>query len=243
MKYSTGIAGFLRRKLGGEPDEHNDQEGSPVKAVIGLGNPGQKYRGTRHNVGFLIVDELSRRFEADPPRDRFKSSIRECRRGELRVVLAQPQTYLNLSGNAVQQILNWYKLEAADALIVYDDMDLGFGVMRLRESGSAGGHNGLRSIIQSTGTDQLPRLRIGIGRGRSASTAHVLSTFSEQEREVLNDLIQRACDGVEYWLDDGPVAAMNQINQKPATNGANEDRRELSSRSTGASQCKGASAT
>ncbi len=236
MKYSTGITGFLRRKLGGVPDEHIDQEGTPVKAVIGLGNPGQKYRGTRHNVGFLIIDELSRRFGADPPRERFKATIRECRRGDFRVTLAKPQTYMNLSGTSVQQIMNWYKLEPANALIVYDDMDLDFGVMRLRESGSAGGHNGLASIIQSIGTNQLPRLRIGIGRGRSAATAHVLSTFNEQEREVLNGLIQRACDGVECWLDDGPVSAMNQINQKTANGGKNEDHREPPAQQTGATQ-------
>ncbi len=186
-----------------------------MKIIIGLGNPGQKYESTRHNLGFMVVDELRTRLSPDTARERFKAQLWEARRNGERIVLVKPQTYMNLSGTAVQQVQHWYKAPANDLLVVYDDLDLEFGTVRMRERGSAGGHNGLSSIIESLGTTEVPRLRIGIGRGKSAAKARVLSTFSPPEREQLPDIIDRAATGVLSWIDEGPIAAMNLVNVRP----------------------------
>ncbi len=183
-----------------------------LKIIVGLGNPGQKYEATRHNLGFMVVDELRCQLKPEVQRERFKSQIWEARAGDARIVLAKPQTYMNLSGTAVQQIRQWYKADLTDMLIIYDDLDLEFGAMRMRERGSAGGHNGLTSVIQSLGTTEIPRLRIGIGRGRSEAKAHVLSTFSPTERDTLPSVIERAASGVLLWIEQGSIAAMNAIN-------------------------------
>jgi PTH1 family peptidyl-tRNA hydrolase len=170
----------------------------------------------------MIVDHLADRIAADQPRDRMRSFIREARRGDQRVVLVKPQTYMNLSGSAVQQVVNWYKVGPADLVIVYDDMDLPFGELRFRESGSAGGHNGMASTIEALGRTTIPRLRVGIGRSRNAATGHVLSTFTAEEQSHLPNLLSQAADGLETWLDRGPIAAMNDINSRrdATTNGS-----------------------
>lgn len=184
-----------------------------TKVVIGLGNPGRKYAGTRHNMGFLVVDELARRHHAPTSRQRFKSEIAEVRIGGDRVVLAMPQTYMNESGLALREISRWYKATPNDILIVVDDLDQPYGQIRLRPQGSAGGHNGLKSIFQHMGTEQIPRLRVGIGRGRSGQTiAHVLSRFSEEEQKELPDILDRAADSVDLWLAHGIIEAMNRVN-------------------------------
>lgn len=192
-----------------------------MKIVVGLGNPGQRYESTRHNLGFMVIDELRRRMNPEVHRERFKSHLWEGRHVGDRVILAQPQTYMNLSGVAVQQIRQWYKPDPEDILIVYDDLDLEYGTLRMRQRGSAGGHNGLTSVIQSLGTTEIPRLRIGIGRGTSASRARVLSSFSPAEQQALPEIIERAANGVMLWIEAGPIAAMNEINvresaEKPA---------------------------
>jgi peptidyl-tRNA hydrolase, PTH1 family len=185
-----------------------------VKIVVGLGNPGQKYEKTRHNVGFAVVDEIVQRLDAGAPRDRFRSFVWETRLGRSRVILVKPQTYMNLSGTAVQQVVNWYKADQANLIVAYDDVDLDFGTLRLRERGSAGGHNGLRSIVETLGTTDVPRLRIGIGRGSHATAAHVLSGFSTAESRELPAIIERAADGLMIWLEEGPIAAMNKLNPR-----------------------------
>jgi PTH1 family peptidyl-tRNA hydrolase len=184
-----------------------------TRVVIGLGNPGRKYAGTRHNFGFLVVEELARRTNAPTSRQRMKAEITETRFGDDRLVLAMPQTYMNDSGVAVREIMRWYKTEPADVLLVVDDLDLPFGQIRLRPKGSAGGHNGLKSIFQQLGTQEIPRLRIGIGRGGGGQTiAHVLSRFSPEEQAELPDVIGRAADGVELWLSKGILETMNIMN-------------------------------
>lgn len=184
-----------------------------TRVVIGLGNPGRKYAGTRHNFGFLVVEELARRTNAPTSRQRMKAEITETRFGDDRLVLAMPQTYMNDSGIAVREIMRWYKTEPADVLLVVDDLDLPFGQIRLRPKGSAGGHNGLKSIFQQLGTQEIPRLRIGIGRGGGGQTiAHVLSRFSPAEQAELPDVIGRAADGVELWLSKGILETMNIMN-------------------------------
>lgn len=180
--------------------------------VVGLGNPGREYLATRHNVGFMVIDELARRLSATGFRRRFRSELGEGLLAGEKVVLVKPQTFMNLSGGAVREVANWYHSPKENMLVVLDDLDLPFGSLRLRASGSAGGHNGLSSIIEQIGTHQIPRLKVGIGRGRLPATAHVLARFSPDEQRELPDIVSRATDAVEHWAQQGIVAAMNRFN-------------------------------
>ena len=193
-----------------------------MKAIVGLGNPGTQYAGTRHNIGFMVVDRLAQLHSGPAAKSRFKSLVTVITNGTEKVVLLKPQTYMNLSGDAVRLMGSWYKLYADEILIVLDELDLPFGMLRLRERGPAGGHNGLASVIQQLGTNEFPRLRVGIGRGRSSATAQVLSKFSNEEQQELPFVIGDAVDACELWVNEGAVAVMNKINagtQKPATPG------------------------
>lgn len=186
-----------------------------TKVIIGLGNPGRKYAGTRHNFGFIVVEELARRTSAPTSRQRMKAEITETKFGSDRLVLAMPQTYMNESGVSVREIMRWYKAPSDDVLIIVDDVDLPYGQIRLRSKGSAGGHNGLKSIFQQLGTQEIPRLRIGIGRGGGGgghTVGHVLSRFSPEEQAKLPDILGRAADGAELWLREGILEAMNELN-------------------------------
>jgi PTH1 family peptidyl-tRNA hydrolase len=183
-----------------------------TKVVVGLGNPGRQYAQTRHNFGFFVVDELAKRTSAPASRKRMNAEISEARYGDDRLILVMPQTYMNASGVAVREIMRWYKVEPEDVLIVVDDLDLRYGHIRLRPRGSAGGHNGLKSIFKETGTQEIPRLRVGIGRGSDRTIAHVLSKFSPEEQETLPRVIDEAADAVELWLEKGIIEAMNLIN-------------------------------
>lgn len=183
-----------------------------MKAIVGLGNPGTQYAGTRHNIGFMVVDRIATLHNAPAAKSRFKSLVTEVTIGTEKVVLLKPQTYMNLSGDAVRLMGSWYKLYADEILIVLDELDLPFGTLRLRERGSAGGHNGLTSVIQQVGTSEIPRLRVGIGRGRASAKAQVLSKFSPDEQAELPFVISQAVDGCTIWVQDGAVAAMNVIN-------------------------------
>jgi PTH1 family peptidyl-tRNA hydrolase len=185
-----------------------------MKVIVGLGNPGREYAATRHNVGFMVVNELARRASAEGARKRFRSEIREGRLRNHKLVLVAPQTYMNLSGHAVREAINWYHAPLEDVLIVFDDMDIPFGQLRIRSSGTAGGHNGLKSIVEQLGTTEIPRLRVGIGRSRNAARSHVLSRFSPEEERALPDLIRTACDAIELWIEDGMSKSMNEINRK-----------------------------
>jgi PTH1 family peptidyl-tRNA hydrolase len=189
-----------------------------MKAIVGLGNPGNQYAGTRHNIGFVVVDQLARRHHAPTPKSRFKSLVTEVSIGNEKVILLKPQTYMNLSGDAVRLMGTWYKLYADEILIVLDELDLPFGTLRMRERGSAGGHNGLSSVIQQLGTNEFPRLRVGIGRGRSSAIAQVLSKFSNEEQKELPFVIDNSADACELWVQEGAVPVMNRVNattQKP----------------------------
>ena len=182
--------------------------------VVGLGNPGREYAGTRHNLGFMVVDEIARRYGPAHWKKRFRSEIGEVFVDAQKIVLVKPQTFMNLSGTAVREAINWYHVERDEVIIVMDDLDTPFGSLRLREKGTAGGHNGLSSIIQQLGSNDVARLKIGIGRGRSTASAHVLSRFSPDQERELPDLINQSADAVEIWIKDGIVAAMNQANRK-----------------------------
>ena len=191
-----------------------------MKLVVGLGNPGQKYRGTRHNVGFDVLAELARRQGEARPALKFDAEIVElfpgggAGGGGGKVLLVAPQTYMNESGRAVRAVVDFYQSALADLLVVCDDINLDCGRLRLRPGGSDGGQKGLRDIINRLGTEEFARLRIGIGRppGRMDSAAYVLSRFRSEERETIDDAIVRAADGVELWLRDGLDAAMNRVN-------------------------------
>lgn len=196
--------------------QNASQENLPL-LIVGLGNPGPKYAATRHNVGFMAVDELARRHGL---RFSTKQADAEIARGEIegtRVILARPQTYMNDSGRAVGALARFYKLPADRVVIVYDELDLPVGTLRMREKGSHNGHNGLKSVIQHLGTQGFPRLRIGIDR--PAITDHkqidwVLGRFTKDEQAVMDLTIPRAAEAVESIITLGIERAMNKYNSK-----------------------------
>jgi PTH1 family peptidyl-tRNA hydrolase len=185
-----------------------------MKVVVGLGNPGDKYAGTRHNVGFEVLDELSHRHGSPRPKTKFEAELREVGTGDRRLLLVAPQTYMNLSGRALQPLLKFYQVSLADVLVVCDDLNLKCGQLRLRASGSAGGQKGLLSIVQVLGTELVPRLRIGIDRPPPPmdAAAYVLARFRSEELPVIDAAVRRAADGIERWAAEGLSAAMNWIN-------------------------------
>jgi PTH1 family peptidyl-tRNA hydrolase len=185
--------------------------------IVGLGNPGKDYAETRHNIGFRCVELLARRAALTWERPRLKA---EQARGTIAgrdVVLAKPTTYMNLSGIAVGQLVRWYKVPPDQLLIVHDDLDLPFGQLRLRAEGSAGGQNGMDSIIEHLGTRAIHRLKIGIGRpGRGDPKDYVLARFTKEQAAELPYLLDRAADAAERWLAEGIIPAMNKFNITPA---------------------------
>ncbi|MEO8070658.1 MAG: aminoacyl-tRNA hydrolase [Acidobacteriota bacterium] len=185
-----------------------------MKLVAGLGNPGEKYRGTRHNVGFDVVDLLARRHDAVfemAPADALQARWRTAPDA---VVIVKPLTFMNLSGQAIAAIARFYKIELADILVVCDDVNLPLGRLRVRTTGSEGGHNGLRSVAQVFGTVDYPRLRVGVGRGDSRRDLadYVLSRFDADEEPIISAAIARAAAAVEVWNTDGVTTLMNSFN-------------------------------
>jgi len=198
-----------------------------MKLVVGLGNPGGKYEGTRHNVGFAAVDLLAKRHGLEwqaAPRGA-EALIANWRAGG--AILAKPLTFMNLSGGAMVGLLQFYKIELADLLVLVDEAQLETGRLRIRPDGSAGGHNGLKSAIAWLGTHAFPRLRIGVGRGdtRRDLADHVLARFEPDERSVIDDAIGRAADAAETFIAEGVSAAMNRFNRK-TEDGKTEDGNE-----------------
>jgi PTH1 family peptidyl-tRNA hydrolase len=186
-----------------------------MKLVVGLGNPGTEYRETRHNVGFMVADALVNRWRvADQWREKFDALLIKTMVGEESVILAKPLTFMNLSGQAVAGLAGFYKIEPADVFIVTDDVALPLGRLRARRDGGAGGHNGLKSIIQSLATQAFPRMRVGVGRGddRRDLADHVLGRFEADEREIVSAAVLRAADATEVFLSDGIERVMNAFN-------------------------------
>lgn len=185
-----------------------------MKIVVGLGNPGPNYKGTRHNVGFMVVEELARRFTVERQDQKFDAIIAYTHINQEKVLLIKPLTYMNLSGRAVQAVMRFFKADLDELLIIYDDMDLPVGTLRLRPQGGTGGHKGLTSIQQSLGSQDFPRLRIGIDRPRYHDPVDwVLGKFQNQEKEPIAAAIERAADAVESWVSQGLDQAMNTYNQ------------------------------
>ena len=187
-----------------------------MKLIVGLGNPGRKYEGTRHNVGFDVVDVLAKKHNAaweSAPRG-IEAFVARCRTQD--TVLAKPLTYMNLSGAATVGLLQFYKIEIADLLVIVDDVNLELGRLRTRSGGSAGGHNGLKSLIESLGTEEFARLRVGVGRGdaRRDLADHVLTKFDRDERENVDAATGRAADAAELFVTDGIGQVMNRFNRK-----------------------------
>jgi len=187
---------------------------APFRLIVGLGNPGGEYADTRHNAGFMVLDRLAARagatFKAEK---KWHAAVAVISNGWL----CKPQTYMNLSGENVSALGHFYKIEPSQVLVVLDDMALPLGRLRLREKGSAGGHNGLRSVIEHFGTDVIPRLRVGIGAAPGEATGHVLGRFAPNERPLVEESINRAADAVEFAQSHGFPAAMNLYNQHPST--------------------------
>lgn len=177
--------------------------------IAGLGNPGQKYERTRHNVGFLAIDELARRLHLENWKT--KDGARQAYDSQRKIVLVQPQTYMNNSGAPVRILASWYRTPPEALLVIYDDMDLPFGKVRMRPFGGHGGHNGMRSII-ATMTDRFPRIRVGVGRPEYDSIDHVLSPFDKDETAKLPEIIDCVAKGAQLWLEDSLEAAMQFLN-------------------------------
>ena len=190
-----------------------------MKLIVGLGNPGPEYRETRHNVGFKVADEIARRhglsFALAP--SQVPETFVAKRFGGDPVMLAKPLTYMNRSGEAVAALARYYDVDPADLLVVVDEIDLPFGRMRARASGSAGTHNGLRSVVDRLGTRDFPRLRLGVGRGdaRRELANHVLSKFEADEQAALDTFITRAADAAEMFAVEGIAKVMNTFNPDP----------------------------
>jgi PTH1 family peptidyl-tRNA hydrolase len=184
-----------------------------MKAVVGLGNPGIKYSKTKHNVGFRLLDALVK--EAGYSfRDDFRGKVAEGKMNGQRVFFLKPYTYMNLSGLAVRELINYYKIAPEDILVIHDDMDLPLGKLRLRSKGSAGGHNGVKSIISELGTQNFWRLKIGVGRPREelGVVNHVLSPFNKEEEKILTEVMNNAYKAVILWMADKGTEAMNSFN-------------------------------
>lgn len=199
--------------------------------IVGLGNPGRKYAATRHNAGFMAVDRLAQLLPKGEHRERFDGWLSEIRESDGRTILLKPKTFMNLSGNSVFPAARWYKVPPERILVVFDDLDLPFGSIRLRPSGSSAGHNGLQSIISRFGNQAIPRLRVGIGHGQSQSArsvAYVLSHFNRSESRHLDDVITLAAEAAICWRRDGIDQAMNMYNGRKALPRAAETRHPTS---------------
>jgi len=206
------------------PNENGNvmtQENSPPRVIpqliVGLGNPEPKYDKTRHNIGFEAVDALAHRSQISLSENRrFQALYGEGSAAGNKLRLLKPLTYMNRSGQAIRAATDWYKLPPESVLIIYDDMDLPVGRLRLRLSGSAGGHNGMKSAIAHLGTQNFPRLRIGIGKsgGDKDSISHVLGKFSPQETQLMGEVLQLVVDAVEYSLKQGVEKAMSLYNSR-----------------------------
>lgn len=183
--------------------------------IVGLGNPGGKYEGTRHNVGFMVVDQLADRGRFSVTRVKHHALTASAEIGGQGALVMKPTTYMNLSGEAVGEAARFYKLDPARVLIISDDVDLPLGKLRIRTGGSAGGHNGLKSIIQHLGSDQFPRLKVGVGGKPHPDydmADWVLSKIQGEDEKVMGETLKRAADAVECLLRDGPQKAMNRFN-------------------------------
>jgi PTH1 family peptidyl-tRNA hydrolase len=190
-----------------------------MKLICGLGNPGREYERHRHNIGFMVVEALLSRARAELNQEKFQARVGQGTLGSERILFLEPQTYMNLSGRSLAEAARFYKVAVEDILVIHDELDLPFGRLQLKAGGGTGGHNGLKSSVQSLGADGFIRLRFGIGKpegpnAKERVAGYVLSNFDDGERRQLEELIGRASDMAETWAREGLATAMNRFNRK-----------------------------
>ena len=197
------------RYLNREPEQSSD-----MTVIIGLGNPEKDYSGTRHNVGFDVINTLSEELKIPIDRSKHRAHLGMGARGNKKIILAKPTTYMNLSGECAREVLRFYKLTPQSVIIIYDDCDIALGSVRIRERGSAGGHNGIKSLIYHLNTDEFIRIRVGIGARppKMPLDKYVLSRFDKDEQEQLSQGINQAVSATISILDENAVTAMNKFN-------------------------------
>ncbi|SCK02977.1 Peptidyl-tRNA hydrolase [uncultured Eubacterium sp.] len=183
--------------------------------IAGLGNPGKKYENTRHNMGFIAIDQLAEKHNIKVDKLKFKALVGEGRIAGQKVLLVKPQTYMNLSGESIREVMNFYKLEPENLIVIYDDIDIEAGTLRIRKFGSAGTHNGMKSVVYQLQSDRFPRIRLGIGSQKKGDLVNfVIGGFSKEEVPVLEEAVQHAVLAAECIIEDGIDKAMNQYNTK-----------------------------
>lgn len=180
--------------------------------IVGLGNIGKQYEHTRHNVGFDIIDLVSDKYNISINREKFKGMYGEGSIASEKVILLKPSTYMNLSGESIREVVNFYKISNEQVIVLYDDISLEVGRLRIREKGSAGGHNGIKSIIANLGTDIFPRIKVGVGQPKSELVSHVLGRFNTEDREKVIKVFDVSVDALEHIVKYGVTEAMNKFN-------------------------------
>ena len=180
--------------------------------VVGLGNIGEQYKNTRHNIGFDAVDIIAEKYNIKINRQKFKGRYGEGRIGTEKVILLKPNTYMNLSGESVIEVVNFYKIDKENIIVIYDDMSIDIGKLRIRGKGSAGGHNGIKSIIQHLNSDIFPRIKVGIGQPDEEVVNYVLGKFSKEQREIIDKALEISAKACISIVDDGLTEAMNKYN-------------------------------
>ena len=223
----NSIANILEALFDKQKNSAVPQENSPAAAlipylIVGLGNPGREYRATRHNIGFMLLDYLAERLGVTFSRLESQALVAKTEHAGKRIVLAKPQAYMNLSGQPVGALLHYYKIPTSQLLVAYDDVDLPLGTLRIRPGGGSAGQKGMASIIDRLGTQDFPRLRLGIDRppGKMQAAAYVLQDFSSLQQPVVRTALERAADAVLLFISDGLDAAMNRYNGMGVGNGA-----------------------
>lgn len=199
-----------------QPETQTDMPDNPPYIIVGLGNPGREYRDTRHNIGFMLIDKLAERLNARSMRVQSKAIIISAQYEGRKIILAKPQTYMNLSGQSVQGLVRFYKIPQENLMVAHDELDLPFCVLRLRPGGGSAGQKGIASIIQQLGTPDFARMRLGIDRppGRMPAASYVLQTFTQKETQEVAELLDKAADAALAWVTEGLDAAMNRFNGK-----------------------------
>ena len=180
--------------------------------IVGLGNPGKQYEQTRHNIGFDVIDYMANKYNIDVNREKFKGICGEGFIENKKVILLKPLTYMNLSGESIRELANFYKLEDDEIIVVYDDISLDIGRLRIREKGSAGGHNGIKSIIQNLGGDKFPRVKVGVGQPKDNLVNHVLGKFSKEDSEHIEKVIPVVSDAIVEIVKNDAKESMNKFN-------------------------------
>ena len=199
--------------------KNQESKGQEFYCIVGLGNPGRQYEETKHNVGFKVIDRLAEKYDIKVDKFKNKAFVGDGIIRNKRVLLVKPQTFMNLSGESVREIVNFYKIPQERFVVIFDDISLPPGSVRIREKGSHGGHNGIRNIIDQMGTDQFYRIKVGVGEKPSGwdLADYVLSKFSEEDLPAMDEGMDKAVKGVELMLSRGIAEAANRVNQKPKT--------------------------